>query len=64
MRAFKSQSSMKAAIKKEGLHLMNYEPVDTERGWIPRFFTHSNEDTHDIQNRGFFAVTNPQKADK
>ena len=66
VKIFKTESNAKAAIKRNALHLMNYE---IERhcssfgtGLVVRFYTHDNEDASYIRDLGYFATVDPSRA--
>ena len=66
-RSYKSKSSAKAAVKKEGLQLMNYEikPISTTKPngpFGPYFYCCDHEDLREIKSRGFYGEVNIEKA--
>lgn len=63
MEIYKTKGSAKAAIKRQGLHLMNYEIRRKHTdGCYPHFYCAIHEDVEEIRNRGFSAEFNPELA--
>jgi len=69
LRYFKTEKGARAAVKREGLHLMNYhtcptKPVtDADRTkYYVHFWVHSLEDKVELESRGFNAVIDTEKA--
>ena len=62
MKSYKSEVSAKRAVKNQALHLMNYEIVKRGIEYHVVFFVHDSEDAFDIQERGFGARIDPDKA--
>lgn len=66
MNTYKTESGAKAAIKRQGLHLMNYEirRIGNDRlpVFSPLFFCALPEDVAELLDRGFYAELNPAKA--
>jgi hypothetical protein len=62
---YKSEASLKNAIKRQGMHLMNYEikyVSGNEYGWTAVFYVHDAEDFREVTKRGFNALINTEKA--
>lgn len=63
---YKTQKSAIAAIKRHGLHLMNYEIkyyCSAEgTGFIVKFYVHDLDDYCEMVKRGFKAKIDPEKA--
>lgn len=62
MFAYKNPQALKAAIKRKGLHRMNYQAETVSGGWSARFFTLDAADAAEVRNRGFMAEVNAKKA--
>lgn len=62
VKKFKTEKSMKAAIRKAGLHLMNYEVHKVADGLCPQFMCHTAEDAAYLRSSGWMACVNPTKA--
>ena len=59
---WKREASVKAAIKKLGLNLMNYRTTTTMTGYSALFYVHDEDDKAEVESRGFNAIINPSKA--
>lgn len=66
MKIFKTKNSAKSLVKREGLHLMNYDiqPHCSNKGtgFSILFYVHDLEDKHEIESRGFMASIDKEKA--
>jgi hypothetical protein len=60
---YKTRSGVVAAIKRQGLFLMNFDVVgDERRGFTAHFYCAERCDVQEITDRGFLASFEPKKA--
>lgn len=59
---YSTERGVKDAIKRQGLHLMNWELKPIHNGVTARFFVHDDEDRREIISRGFDAIVDPERA--
>lgn len=67
MKIYKTEKSLKAAVKREGLDRMNWRPCYTmgrETGHYGHFYCAEREDVAELRSRGFSAEFAPEKAAK
>jgi hypothetical protein len=66
LKVYKNEATAKSAIKREGLHMMNYiiQPhcSSAGTGFAVRFYVHDMLDLEEVQSRGFAAIINVEKA--
>lgn len=63
IKTYKTEKSAKAKIKKEGLHLLNYDLVKQDDcRYSIHFYVQLLEDKHDLESRGFTAKVDLYKS--
>ena len=63
MKNYKTVSGARAAVKRQGLHLMEYEITPlVGGGFVPFFYVSNKEDYDEIWERGFQAEINTERA--
>jgi hypothetical protein len=66
LRIFKNDAIANAAVRRNGLHGMNYETEShcsaAGTGRVVRFFTHDREDADYVRGMGYFATVDPARA--
>lgn len=55
MKTYSTPASAKAAVKKQGLYLMDYEILEAEGRFYPHFICEISTDVHELYSRGFSA---------